>query len=454
MGQNTPLLNEDHISGGVKRTGTVWSAVAHIVTGVIGSGVLSLAWSIAQLGWLAGSFSILIIASTTLFSSFLLSNTFLSSLPHTTPSYLHLVHFNLGVRNGRLCGVLVSISLYGFGIAFIITSAISIRAIVNSDCNNIKGGAACESVEASFYIYMLLFGVIQIVLSQIPDFHNIKWLSVLAAIMSFAYSFIAIGLSILQVLENGHVKGSIEGIIATSATEKLWLVAQGLGDISFSYPFSTILIEIQDTLKSPPPENQTMNKASTISVAVTTFFYLGCACAGYAAFGNDTPGNLLTGFGSSRFYWLVDFANACIVVHMVGAYQVYSQPLFANVENWFHFKFPHSEFMNHTYTLKLPLVPAFELNFMRLSFRTTYVASTTVIAMVFPYFNQILGVLGSITFWPLTIYFPVEMYLNQSSTQAWTAKWIMLRTFSIFGSMLGLLTLIGSIKGIVTKKIS
>lgn len=80
---------------------------------------------------------------------------------------------------------------------------------------------------------------------------------------------------------------------------------------------------MKDTLKSPPPENQTMKKASVISVAITTFFYLCCGSAGYAAFGNDTPGNLLTGFGSSKLYWLLDFANVCIVVHLVGSYQVH-----------------------------------------------------------------------------------------------------------------------------------
>lgn len=80
---------------------------------------------------------------------------------------------------------------------------------------------------------------------------------------------------------------------------------------------------MKDTLKTPPPENQTMKKASTISVAITTFFYLVCGWAGYAAFGDNTPGNLLTGFGSSKFYWLVGFAHACIVVHLVGSYQVH-----------------------------------------------------------------------------------------------------------------------------------
>lgn len=80
--------------------GTVWTAVAHIVTGVIGSGVLSLPWSIAQLGWIVGPFSILLIASSTLFSAFLLCNTYRSPNPeygaHRSASYLDVVNFNLG----------------------------------------------------------------------------------------------------------------------------------------------------------------------------------------------------------------------------------------------------------------------------------------------------------------------------------------------------------------------
>lgn len=45
--------------------------------------------------------------------------------------------------------------------------------------------------------------------------------------------------------EKGHAEGSIGGISTSNGAEKLWLVSQALGDISFSYPFSTILMEIQ-----------------------------------------------------------------------------------------------------------------------------------------------------------------------------------------------------------------
>ena len=79
---------------------------------------------------------------------------------------------------------------------------------------------------------------------------------------------------------------------------------------------------LKDTLKSPPPESQTMKKATTISIIVTTFFYLFCGGFGYAAFGDATPGNLMTAFGMNEPYWLIDIANACIVLHLVGGYQV------------------------------------------------------------------------------------------------------------------------------------
>ena len=44
--------------------------------------------------------------------------------------------------------------------------------------------------------------------------------------------------------------------------------------------------------------------------------------AGYAAFGNDAPSNLLTGFGFYNPWWLLDLANLCVVIHIIGTWQV------------------------------------------------------------------------------------------------------------------------------------
>lgn len=197
-----------------------------------------------------------------------------------------------------------------------------------------------------------------------------------------------------------------------------------------------------------------MKKASMVAIFITTFFYLCCGCFGYAAFGNDTPGNLLTGFGFYEPFWLVDFANVCVILHLVGGYQIFCQPIFAFVEKWFHEKYTENGFVNNFYGIELPFLPAFKLNPFRLCFRTAYVVSTTGIAMVFPYFNQILGVLGALNFWPLAIYFPVEMYFVQRKIGAWTRKWIVLQTFSVVCLLISIVALIGSVEGLIKAKLS
>ncbi|XP_028803454.1 probable amino acid permease 7 isoform X1 [Neltuma alba] len=361
MIESTPLITHSSDSGhnNFDRTGNVWSAAAHIITGVIGAGVLSLAWATAQLGWIAGPLCIILFAITTLVSVYLLCDCYRFPHPETgelrNRSFTDAVKLYLGETNKKFCTVLVNeslcgttiayvfttassvsvssgpkrtwlagfcqyLNLCGTSIAYVITTATSLRAILKSNCYHKYGHhARCHYGET---LFMVLFGVVQFFMSFIPDLHNMAWVSIVAAIMSFSYSFIGLGLGIAKVIENGTIKGSITGVPTSNAVEKLWLVFQALGDVAFAYPYSVILLEIQDTLKSPPPENQTMKKASMISVLVTTFFYLCCGCFGYAAFGSNTPGNLLTGFGFYEPFWLVDFANACIVVHLVGGYQV------------------------------------------------------------------------------------------------------------------------------------
>ncbi|PWA36620.1 amino acid transporter, transmembrane domain-containing protein [Artemisia annua] len=124
--------------------------------------------------------------------------------------------------------------------------------------------------------------------------------------------------------------------------------------------------------------------ASAIAVTVTSIFYLGCGCFGYAAFGNNAPGNLLTGFGFYEPYWIVDFANVCIIIHLIGGYQLFSQPIFALAERSLTEKFPECRILDNFYDIKLPMFPTFRLNLFRLCFRTAYVVSTTAIALVFP----------------------------------------------------------------------
>ncbi|XP_021892300.1 amino acid permease 6-like [Carica papaya] len=62
--------------GRLKRTGTLMSGTAHVITAVIGSGVLSLAWAMAQLGWIGGPFSLFIFSLVTWFTAGLLADAY------------------------------------------------------------------------------------------------------------------------------------------------------------------------------------------------------------------------------------------------------------------------------------------------------------------------------------------------------------------------------------------
>ncbi|KAA8546440.1 hypothetical protein F0562_002821 [Nyssa sinensis] len=438
--------------GRIKRTGTVWTTSAHIITAVIGSGVLSLAWATAQLGWIAGPAVLFLFSFTTYYTSTLLAACYRSGDPVTGKrnySYMDAVQSNLGGVQVKVCGLIQHLNLFGGCVSYTISASISMMAIKRSNCFHESGGKSPCKVSSN--PYMIIFGVAEIIFSQIKDFDQIWWLSIVATVMSFTYSTVGLALGIAKVAETGRVRGSLTGIsIGTvTQTEKIWRSFQALGDIAFAYSYSLILIEIQDTIKSPPSEAKTMKKATLLSVTVTTIFYMLCGCMGYAAFGDMAPGNLLTGFGFYNPYWLLDIANATIVVHLVGAYQVYSQPIFAFIEKIASERFPQSEFINKEIEIPIMGFKPYKLNLFRLVWRTIFVIITTIISMIMPFFNDVVGIIGAFGFWPLTVYFPVEMYLVQKKIPKWSTRWLSLQIPSLACLIISIAAAVGSFAGVV-----
>ncbi|PQQ07949.1 amino acid permease 3 [Prunus yedoensis var. nudiflora] len=400
--------------GRLKRTGTVWTASAHIITAVIGSGVLSLAWATAQLGWVADA-----------------------------------VRSNVAGFKVKICGFVQYLNLFGVAIGYTIASSISMVAITRSNCFYKNGDTAPCHVNSN--PYMIAFGIAEIIFSQIPNFDQLWWLSIVAAVMSFTYSSIGLGLGIAKVVVNGKIKGNIIGITMGTVTpiQKMWRTFQALGDIAFAYSYSVILIEIQDTIKSPPSEYKTMKKATLLSLTVASIFYILCGCMGYAAFGDLSPGNLLTDKGFHNPFWLIDIANAAIVIHLVGAYQVFAQPIFALVEKTAAEFFPNSQFITEDIRIPIPGFGAYNLNLFRLVWRTFYVIITTLISMILPFFNDVVGFLGALGYWPLTVYFPVEMYIAQKKVPKWSTRWICLQILSLSVLVIALAAAAGSVTGVV-----
>ncbi|KAL4318504.1 hypothetical protein GQ457_18G018280 [Hibiscus cannabinus] len=444
--------------GHLKRTGTFWTATSHIITAVIGSGVLSLAWAFAQLGWVAGPVVLVLFAFVNLYTSNLLAECYRSGDPITGPrnyTYMEAVKAHLGGWKVKLCGWIQYLNLFGVAIGYTIAASVSMMAIKRSNCFHKSGGK--DPCHMSSNGYMISFGIAEVIFSQIPNFSHVWWLSIVAAIMSFTYSTAGLGLGIGKVAEHGRFDGSLLGISIGTVThagtvtgmQKIWRTLQALGAIAFAYSYSVLLIEIQDTVKSPPAEYKTMKKATLFSIVVTTVFYLLCGCFGYAAFGDLSPGNLLTGFGFYNPYWLLDIANLAIVIHLIGAYQVFCQPLFAFVEKWCARKWPKSDFVTAEYEIPVPFAGTYQLNLFRLVWRTIFVATTTLIAMLMPFFNDVVGFLGAMGFWPLTVYFPIEMYISHKKIGRETSRWLALQMISVVCFFVTVAAAVGSVAGVV-----
>lgn len=105
------------------------TASAHIITAVIGSGVLSLAWAIAQLGWLAAVFVLMSFSLITLYTSMLLANAYRSpgpTLGTRNYTYTQAVRNILGGIKYKVCGWVQYVNLVGVAVGYTITSAFSI----------------------------------------------------------------------------------------------------------------------------------------------------------------------------------------------------------------------------------------------------------------------------------------------------------------------------------------
>ncbi|KAI6689436.1 hypothetical protein NL676_026264 [Syzygium grande] len=370
-----------------RRTGTVWMAGARMITAVIGQGMLPLTWAMAQLGWLTGPVALLLFAAVIICTSALLANCYRtgnSVIGERNLTYMDAIQNILGGAKVKFCGLVYCLNLSGVVIVFAVAASISMTAIGRSNCFQKRGDKSpCYS---SSYPYSIAFGVTEIVFSQIRDFDKLPRPSIMAAIMSFTYATIGLALGIAKVAENGRLRGSLSGISVgtVTRTQKIWRSFQALE---------------QDTIRSPPPEAKTMRKATLVSVAVMTLFYMLCGSMGYGAFGDMAPRHLLAGFGFFDPYWVIDIANAAIAIHLSIAYQVHAQPLFAFMEK---------QFITNEIEIPAP-IPGFQsykLCVFQLIWRTIFVIVTTVISMLLPFFNEVIGLVGALGFWPLMVYFP------------------------------------------------
>lgn len=72
-----------------------------------------------------------------------------------------------------------------------------------------------------------------------------------------------------------------------------------------------------------------------------------------------------------------------------------------------------------------------------------------MVAMLLPFFIDVVALIGALGFWPLTIFLPIEMHIRQASVPKWSRKWMGLQALSIVCLLVSLATGAGAIVRII-----
>lgn len=376
------------------------------------------------MGWVGGLIMMIAFALITLYTSHLLADcTKIDG--KRIPTYMDCVRTTMGPVHAGIIAWVQYFNLFLTAIAYTITPATSMQSIAHTYCD-----AEDPDCFDKYWKFAIIFGATQIPMSQMPNLESLWWVSAIGAFMSFAYSVIALALSINM----GNHHGTVRGFDA-STVQRMWNVWNAMGAIVFAFSFSFILVEITETMKETPkrPARFHIKRAVNISMATILCFYLAVSIAGYMAFGNEIEdcGNILTCF--TRPKWVIRMTNIFVIIHMLPAYQVFSQPIF--------------EFTERVVGRRVVKDSRFGKLMFRLSFRSLYVVIVTVIGVCLPFFSDVVGLIGAIGFWPATVFYPIEMWITVYKPNL--TRRILMETLNVICFFITVMAIAGSVQLIV-----
>lgn len=401
----------------------------HNVTAMVGAGVLGLPFAMKYLLWPAGTVLMIFSWVTTIYTLWQMCAMH-QVKGHRFNRYHELGQYAFGQKLGLWlvipCQLIVMI---GLDIVYNLTGGTAMKYVYQQTCSQ-----PCRSFGLSAWI--VVFAAIQLILAQIPNFHSLSLISLLAAVMSITYSTIGIAAS-----AHNADPDAVYNLDGETKAAGIFGVFNALGTIAFAYGGHNVILEIQSTLPSDPvksgKENPTLKPMMFgvyIAYTIVFYCYIGVGFTGYYAFGNQVGSQIIYSIGHP--IWLTCFASICIIIHVCGSYQVYAMPVFDMIEYIM---------AKYNITARLHLPPwAY-----RFIYRGLYVVLTAFIAILLPFFGDLLGFIGAVGFGPTTFTYPPVMWLlvKRPSWKSWHfwASWVC----AIYGVIVTILGAVGGMRGII-----
>lgn len=376
---NTPPPEEEEGGG----RGTWKHAAFHVATTIATPAAYApLPFALASLGWPLGVSSLVTATLATWYSSFLIASLWRwNGKKHIT--YRKLADSIFGFWGYWSVAFFQQVASLGNNIAIQIAAGSSLKAVYKY---------FREDGTLTLQHFIIFFGAFELVLSQLPTIHSLRWVNALCTFSTIGFAATTIGVTIYdgKKTDRNSVSYSLQG----SPSLKTLRAFNALGVIAFSFG-DAMLPEIQNTLREPARKNMYKGVSAAYSVIVLSYWQL--AFCGYWAFGSEVQPYILSSLTVPE--WTIVMANLFAVIQISGCYQIYCRPTYAYFEE---------RMLSNKATSQFPL-----RNYLvRLIFTSIYMVLVTLIAAAMPFFGDFVSICGAIGFTPLDFVFPSVAYLK------------------------------------------
>ncbi|XWS69190.1 hypothetical protein CRYUN_Cryun04dG0158300 [Craigia yunnanensis] len=397
-----------------------WYSAFHNVTAMVGAGVLSLPYAMADLGWGPGVTIMVLSWIITLYTLWQMVQMHEMVPGKRFDRYHELGQYAFGEKLGLWIIVPQQLTVeVGTDIVYMVTGGQSLKKFHDMVCLN------CKDIRLTFFI--MIFASVHFVLSHLPNLNSITSVSLSAAVMSLCYSTIAWAASVKK-----GVQPNVDYSYKASTTPgKVFNFLAALGQVAFAYAGHNVVLEIQATIPSTPEKSSkgVMWKGVVVAYIIVAICYFTVAFIGYWVFGNAVDDNILMSLEKPT--WLIATANMFVIIHVIGSYQVYAMPVFDMMES---------------FLVKMRFTPCLRL---RLISRSLYVAFTMIAGICFPFFGGLLSFFGGFAFAPTTYYLPCIIWLIICKPKRFSLTWIINWLCIILGVLLMILSPIGGMRSII-----
>ncbi|CAK0786011.1 hypothetical protein CVIRNUC_009224 [Coccomyxa viridis] len=393
----------------------------HMTAAVASVPTLGLPYAVALLGWPGGMIALVAGGLVTMFTCILIAG-LLEFGGRRHLRYRNLAQAVIGPRLGWW-----AVAPFQF--------AVCIGCVI---ANHVVAGQAMKAVDVAIRgttdvtltEYIIVFGCANLLLSQCPHFHAIRYINAVATVCTISFSIIAVCMSIY----NGTTADAPRDYTPEGdPVSKMFNAFNGLGIMAFAYGIS-VLPEIGATAKAPA--ERTLKRGIAMGYVIILTAYLFVSVTGFWAFGTDVSSIVLGSLQGPN--WVIILAWMFAAVQLFGTTMVYCQPLFESYD---------CQFGNI-----LAPVWCFRNTMVRLVCRTLFIVVACFIACLLPFFGDIMGFIGAVGFTPLDFILPQFLWIAAYNPKG-PKKWFALIVAFAY-TIVGIMAAIGAIRSIINNAVT